>query len=445
MKILILTNLYPPNHIGGYELICQTVVEGLAKRGHELMILTSNHQVGRETGALTARSQSEGEKEGMRDSDSAAVSVERSLRINGLYGHPWLGLWRLAQLERHNNSVLRSSLERYRPDLIYVWNMGGLSKSMLFTLQASGVPAVFYISDHWLVRGLAADVWLRWWNHPHDSAIRRAIRDACVLTGVRRRWQAIAPTNPIQQLRFPRIYFCSRALRDWSAQSGIPVQHGAIIYCPVHPRYLQSAFVEPRGKLSRLLYAGRLAEDKGVMTALRALALVKGRLDVQLTVCGRGDAEYVRSLKEFAAKNQLAVHFTTAALENMPQIYQQHDALLFTSEWAEPFALTPLEAMACSLPVIGTTTGGSAELFRSGENGLTFTAGNASELADQIVQFAENHSLRSRCARTGYHEARQLYASDVIVQQIEIYLEETLRVWQHSARPVGAAPVPCAS
>ena len=47
----------------------------------------------------------------------------------------------------------------------------------------------------------------------------------------------------------------------------------------------------------------------------------------------------------------------------MPAVYRAHDLLLFTSEWAEPFALTPIEAMGCGLPVIGTTTGGSAELF----------------------------------------------------------------------------------
>ena len=64
-------------------------------------------------------------------------------------------------------------------------------------------------------------------------------------------------------------------------------------------------------------------------------------------------------------------------------VYRQHDALLFTSEWEEPFALTPLEAMACGLPVIGTTTGGSKELFRCGSNALTYTAGNHHELAAQ--------------------------------------------------------------
>lgn len=48
MKILFLSNLYPPHHIGGYGMLCLEVVEGLAKRGHDVTVLTSNHGVDEE-------------------------------------------------------------------------------------------------------------------------------------------------------------------------------------------------------------------------------------------------------------------------------------------------------------------------------------------------------------------------------------------------------------
>ena len=109
----------------------------------------------------------------------------------------------------------------------------------------------------------------------------------------------------------------------------------------------------------------------------------------------------------------------------MLQIYRAHDLLLFPSEWAEPFALTPIEAMACGLPVVGTTTGGSAELFRHRENGLVYTAGQPEELAERIREFASDYSLRNRCALTGYSEARERYAAPVVVDQIKEYLRNS--------------------
>src|SRR5579859_3736774 len=41
MKILVVTNLYPPHHVGGYELGCRDIVEQLRRRGHEVRVLTS--------------------------------------------------------------------------------------------------------------------------------------------------------------------------------------------------------------------------------------------------------------------------------------------------------------------------------------------------------------------------------------------------------------------
>jgi len=432
VRILVLTNLYPPHHIGGYELICQTVVETLWERGHFVPILTSNHVV-----------------------DSARLhpdspGVERLLRIHGLYGHPWRGICPLRHIERHNNQVLRSALQRHHPELVYVWNMGGLSKSMLLTLQNSGIPTVYYLSDHWIARGLASDVWLRWWNRTDAPWLQRLVRRACRWTGARRHWDALAPTRNISQIRFRRIYFCSRALLELTARAGYDVSHGEVIYCPVHLRYFERAPRPLRQPIRRLLYVGRLAEDKGVLTALRALTHLSGKLPVELSLFGRGDADYVGRLKSFAADHHLQVNFQNAELDQMPDVYQDLDLLLFTSEWAEPFALTPLEAMACGLPVIGTTTGGSAELFRPRENALTYAAGNAEELARRILEFNADFSLRSRCRQTALLEARSRYAAPVVVDQIEAYLRETVRTW--AAEPIRRAPrpqstpcVPCVS
>jgi glycogen synthase len=415
MKILALTNLYPPHYLGGYELICYMVTNELRARGHQVQVLTSDHLVPGRTRA-------------------AEPGIERTLRIHGFYGHPWLNIARLQRLETHNNRALLDAITRHKPDLVYVWNMGGLSKSIVLTLQRIGIPTVFYLSDHWIARGFTSDVWLNWWNGP-ASFSKRILRKTAELIGVRSRLDQSAPTNPAAHIRFQRLYFCSKALRKLTASAGFEVMHGAVIYAPVDINKFQGA-VRPEGTALRtLLWVGRLAPDKGVMTALKALRGIKDQFAGELHIFGSGEPHYQQALQEYVAEHRLPVRFASAGMDEMPDIYRQHDALLFTSEWEEPFALTPLEAMASGMPVIGTTTGGSREIFRHRDNALTYTAGNSEELGERILELANSPALRVRIAATGQAEVRNTYALPIIVDQIEAYLRDTLSNWQPPALP----------
>jgi glycosyltransferase involved in cell wall biosynthesis len=415
MKILVLSNLYPPHYVGGYELHCQTVTKALRARGHFVQVLTSDH-------GLKQNEKTLGEP-----------GVERSLKIHGMFGHPWLNIFQLKNQEQHNNRVLREAMQRFQPDLVYGWNQSGLSKSMLFTLQDARIPTAFVVCDHWIARSAASDVWLRWWNEKNVSLKHKLLRAVWTLTGMRQRWHQLAPTSPTRDFRFPRIYFCSAALRDFTADAGFEVRHGAVIYCPLNVQRFSGKPRTESQPLQRLLYVGRLTEDKGVMTALRAMALLRDKFAGELLIFGHGEEAYEAALKKFVRDEKLPVTFCTSRRpDEMPPVYNAHDALLFTSEWAEPFALTPLEAMASGLPVIGTTTGGSKELLRHRENSLTYAAGNADDLAQQIIELAKDNSLRARLATAGYCEVRARFEESRIVDQIESYLEETVKTWRPS-------------
>ena len=408
MKILVISNLYPPHYVGGYELRCAVVVDALRARGHEVRVLTSNHTVaGVPAGTPEA-------------------GVARTLRVHGFFGHPWLGISPLRELELHNNRELRAAVADFQPELIHVWNLGGISKSLGFTLQDLGRPVVYDVSDHWIARSLAADVWLAWWNRREMSPPARLLRAFWTVIGARSRWSRIAPTRPVRELLFPRIYFCSRALRELTVAAGYPVGHGECIYCPVDTARFFGEPAPPARPLRKLLYVGRLSEDKGVMTALRAMAAVRGEFAGELRVYGKGEAAYTAGLHAFVAEHRLPVTFHAAGAAEMPAVYRAHDGLLFTSEWEEPFALTPLEAMASGLPVIGTLRGGSKELLRHGENALTYEAGDAEQLARRILELDQDPVHRAALAARGRTEVRERFAEPVIIDQIERYLRESL-------------------
>src|SRR5882724_9874515 len=90
VKILVLTNLYPPHHAATYDLRCQAVTELLRLRGHSLLVLTSNHGLNTE----------------QRDEE-----IHRRLLINGAYGHPLVARLReLQKLEERNHLVLSEAI-----------------------------------------------------------------------------------------------------------------------------------------------------------------------------------------------------------------------------------------------------------------------------------------------------------------------------------------------
>src|ERR1700723_2188635 len=103
MKILAITNLYPPHHAGTFDNHCSTVVESLRLRGHSIFILTSSH--------------------GLR-SEQKDEQLHRRLLLNGVYDNPPVTAYlELKALELHNNQVLLEVIEEFAPEVVHVFSL----------------------------------------------------------------------------------------------------------------------------------------------------------------------------------------------------------------------------------------------------------------------------------------------------------------------------------
>lgn len=427
MKILVLTNLYPPHHAGTFDHHCHTVTESLRLRGHNILVLTSTH--------------------GLR-SEQRGGEVSRRLLLNGVFDHPLVsGFMELKPLETQNNDVLRETVEEFEPDIIHVFSLMGLSKSLLFTLYNLKRPVVYDVYDHWLSANVREDPWLRFWNSPSLPFLAQSKRKALEMSGERLRLDNSAPTrlmrgydrvpgvfgegkeravepNSIAGFRFDRIYFCSQTLKFLTEQVGFCVKHAEVIYPSITAAYIGD--IKPASApMRRFLIVARLTRESGVMTALKALKIVRGAgLDATLSIFGRGDSDYVAELRTFVVANHLPVEFVNVSNQNtdLPAVYRQHDVLLHTPEWAEPFPFTPLEAMGCGLPVIGARSGGMEELLRHGENALTYPAGDANELAARIQELQISPALRGQMAELAQSEVLAKFNDTAVINQIENFL-----------------------
>jgi len=184
-------------------------------------------------------------------------------------------------------------------------------------------------------------------------------------------------------------------------------------------------FVEPDpgpGPRERdgVLFVGRLSEEKGVRTLLRAWAAVGA--GVPLRIAGAGPLE---PLVRESANNSSSIHYLgpltrTNVFEHMHAAH----ALVFPSEWYEALPVTLLEAFACGLPVIAADHGAAAEIVTHGETGLLFRPGDPDALAQQISWSVRHRDAFARMGIT----ARKLFESRYTAQATYERLLDIYRV-----------------
>ena len=132
MKILIISNLYPPFFMGGYELLCGDVVEGLKKRGHEVRVFTSTYGVNK-----------------LVHDDSVYRIFSTRYPLKQYKGWKILHFVPLLLSELNDWRRFLQFYKRVSPDIIYIWNGLGLAYSLLLKVQQ--MDAYYYME---LVEGL---------------------------------------------------------------------------------------------------------------------------------------------------------------------------------------------------------------------------------------------------------------------------------------------------
>ncbi len=367
MRVLTVGNMYPPHHLGGYELIWEALVLHLRARGHAVRVLTTDFR-----------------RDGAVDSDP---DVRRELRWYWS-DHEWppTTLRERLRIERHNSTIFEANLREFGPAAIAWMAMGGMSLSLIERGRGRGLGSVAVVCDDWMLYGPERDAWSATFRGPRRLAAAPAAR----LTGVPTRLD-LAAAGPAL---FPSEILRRRALERWRLAQTQVVHQG------VDRETFAPAPVKPWGW--RLLYAGRIDPRKGIDAAILALTMLPD--EATLTVLGGGDESHLEELRELTRREALdeRVQFGVATRQELAREYAAADALLFPVRWLEPWGLVPLEAMAVGTPVVASGRGGSGEYLRDGENCLLFDVDEgAPPLAAAVRRLAGDADLRSMLRERG--------------------------------------------
>jgi len=337
--------------------------------------------------------------------------------------------------EKHNLQVFARVLERFDPNIIFIWGMWNLHRSLPVLAEARYAEKVVYrFATYWPTLPSQHELYWRAPGRNWYSGILKRVLGHFAL--------AMLDTE-VQQypLNFKHAVCVSAATRNILVEAGIPISNARVIYTGLDiNRYLNGERFQRRQdeRSLNLLYAGRLASDKGISTAIEAMAKLvfgQGRRDIKLSLAGSGSPEYenhLRLLVNQAGLTDYVSFLGWVSPEEMPKLLQNFDVLLVPSIWAEPFARVVVEGMISGLVVMATPTGGTTEILSDGENGVLFAAGDAEDLSQKIVCVAADPELRRRLIRAGRQAVLERFTKTKMMDEIESYLQEVALTSSHS-------------
>ena len=215
--------------------------------------------------------------------------------------------------------------------------------------------------------------------------------------------------------RFMRSFLAWAARARWitpvlGSPDAYPPAFGALRYVPfvVEPQTAPEQRQWFRGGAINVLSVGKFRERKNHRLFLRAVAGLSERYPVRATVIGEcttaGHRREFAELREFqtsAGLDDRVCFKTNLSYWDVQREYARHDLFVLPSR-DEPAAVSPLEAMAHSLPVICSDSNGTRCYIRPGENGYVFRTDDVDHLEECMERVISDRSKTVEMGARGY-------------------------------------------
>ncbi|HEY9279960.1 MAG TPA: glycosyltransferase family 1 protein [Eoetvoesiella sp.] len=199
-----------------------------------------------------------------------------------------------------------------------------------------------------------------------------------------------------------------------------------------------------------LLQLGRMVPRKGIDNVIRALARLRfvHHINARLCVVGGNTREPTeQDTPELGRLRQIArqegvydfVEFTGRRGRNQLRRYYCAADVFVTTPWYEPFGITPVEAMACARPVVGSDTGGIRYTVVDGETGFLVPAKDPGRLAEKLAALARDPAEASRMGLAGARRANEMFTWRQIGQELAQVFKTLTEHNKPSSEPLKAA------
>ncbi|MEP0845662.1 MAG: glycosyltransferase [Phycisphaerae bacterium] len=424
MKILLATMQFGEGYSQGAERYVATLAEGLARRGHEPVILA-------------------GDPERCRTRLPLGALVSDDPRV---LHYPTRGRWAVEGLSPND---LLPLLRRERPDVVHLVNPAHIGVGLVGAARALGAAVVLTVVDFWWLcpkhtlwhaRGETCDArvpWTeclrcvsagdpRWWVRSLAGAPLLGRTLLPVLAFTKARWRGTPWTELRRWTRRQALLREVLAAADaviFLSQSGrallgeaVPPERAHRIPVGLEARWWAARRgAPPAGPVApeslTLGFAGALMPHKGAHVLLEALRRL-GWTQTRVRIAGRGtDPSYDLQLRRLAEGLRAEIVGAVPS-EQMPEFLAGLDLLVVPSIWPENQPQTVLEALAMNVPLVASRVAGVREVLPEDE--YLFEPGSAESLAER---------LRAWCAAPRAASSAVCTADDMVDRTLDLYVQ----------------------
>lgn len=367
-KIMICCNVYPPNFIGGAELIAHSQALELKKIGHDVVVFTGD--IGEW-----------GKRHSIKSEIYEGLKVYRVRLISQDYQPEYINFYH-EKVENHFKDVLNS----FSPDVVHFHNVIGLSLGLVHIAKQRGIKTVLTLHDNWgfcykntIIKneGEICQDFTRcrecmpYISEEHNSGIPIRIRQDFFKITLKDVDEFISP---------------SQYLAKNYNLAGIPDKKMHVIWNGIEVQKFSKISKTPNDRRIRFTFIGYFGKHKGIHVLIDALSYLNNSNLFTVNLVGKG--ELMESIKNKVQEMGLGdiVSFW-GKIDDIGDAYRGTDVFILPSIWPENQPVTITEAMASKIPVIASNSGGVPELIEDGKTGYLFEAGNPRDLAQKMSEF----------------------------------------------------------
>lgn len=374
MKILVLSHEFPPVGGGGGR-VARDLALGLARRGHDLRILTAH-----------------------LDGLPAFETVE-SVRVERIPSKRRAAFraefFEMARYDWSAVAAGRRLVREWRPNLIHAHFAVPAGAAAFALSKLTGIPYLLtaHLGD---VPGAVPEKTDRWFQfvYPFTHAIWKHAARVVAVSEFTRRLALQHYSVPIEVIHNGVDF---SALPAWQPGNGTP----------------------------RILFAGRFMEQKNPAHLVEALIRLE---NLPWTCIMAGDGPLLKQVRQRAAESGLAGRFSFPGWVTPEQVLglmARSDILALPSR-SEGLPVVGVQALAMGLALVVSEAGGNVELVQPGENGHLFPPGDLNALTESLRSLlASPSAIQSAQAKS--RAMAKAFDLSVIVEKYETIFKAVIR------------------